>query len=57
MWFERLTGFAEKSPLNAGLKSPVCVKHGDTERFYVRSAAATRELLPSEPQTHIDQRF
>ncbi len=38
-------------------RSPVFVKDGNTERFYVRSAAATRELLPSETQTYIDQRF
>jgi len=38
-------------------RSPVFVKDGNTERFYVRSSAATRELLPSETQTYIDQRF
>ena len=38
-------------------RSPVFVKDGNKERFYVRSAAATRELLPSETQTYIDQRF
>ena len=37
--------------------SPVFVKDGNTERFYVRSAAATRELLPSETQAFIQQRF
>lgn len=38
-------------------RSPVFVKDGNTERFYVRSTAATRELLPSETQRYIDQRF
>lgn len=38
-------------------KSAVYVKDGNTERFYVRSAAATRELLPSETETYIGQRF
>ena len=38
-------------------KSAVYVKDGNTERFYVRSSAATRELLPSEMQTYIKQRF
>ena len=33
------------------------VKDGKTERFYVRSSAATRELLPSETQAYIGQRF
>jgi ATP-dependent Lon protease len=37
--------------------SAVFVKDGKTERFYVRSAAATRELLPSETQAYIQQRF
>jgi len=38
-------------------KSAVYVKDGNTERFYVRSSAATRELLPSEMQSYIKQRF
>ena len=38
-------------------KSAVYVKDGNTERFYVRSSAATRELLPSEMQAYIKQRF
>jgi len=37
--------------------APVFVKDGKTERFYVRSSAATRELLPSETQAYIGQRF
>ena len=38
-------------------KSAVYVKDGNTERFYVRSTASTRELLPSEMQAYIKQRF
>lgn len=38
-------------------KSAAYVKDGNTERFYVRSAAATRELMPSEMEAYISQRF
>lgn len=41
------------SPAN----SAVFVKDGSTERFYVRTGAATTELSPSQTQDYIAQRF
>ncbi len=38
-------------------RSPVFVKDGSTERFFVRSGAATMELSPSETQGFIRSRF
>lgn len=38
-------------------KTPVFVKDGSVERFYVRTGAATAELLPSQTQQFIKQRF
>jgi hypothetical protein len=38
-------------------KTPVFVKDGGVERFYVRTGAATSELPPSQTQEFIKQRF
>ncbi|NLZ29116.1 MAG: hypothetical protein GX887_09165, partial [Firmicutes bacterium] len=38
-------------------KSPVFVKDGRLERFYVRTGAATMELFGEQMQSFIDQRF
>lgn len=38
-------------------KTPVFVKDGGVERFYVRTGAATSELPPSQTQQFIKQRF
>jgi predicted HTH transcriptional regulator len=38
-------------------KLPVFLKDGNTEQFYVRTGAATTELLPSQIQAYIKQRF
>jgi predicted HTH transcriptional regulator len=38
-------------------KTPVFVKDGSIERFYVRTGAATTELTPSQTQQFIKQRF
>lgn len=38
-------------------KSPVFVKDGKDERFYVRNGAATLELPPSQTQQYIKSRF
>jgi hypothetical protein len=38
-------------------KSPVFVKDGQTERFYMRTGAATAELTGSQAQDFIKQRF
>ncbi len=37
--------------------SPVYLKDGNTEQFFTRTGAATSELLPSQIQTFIHQRF
>jgi len=36
---------------------PVYLKDGNTEQFFVRTGAATTELLPSQIQLYIQQRF
>jgi len=41
----------------AAANSPVFVKDGSSEHFYVRSGAATAELTPSETQQYLTQRF
>jgi len=38
-------------------RSPVYVKDGNSERFYIRSGASTSELLLSQVQDYIKQRF
>ena len=38
-------------------KSPVYVKDGNTEHFYIRSGASTSELTMSQAQDYIKQRF
>jgi len=38
-------------------RSPVYVKDGNTERFYIRSGASTTELSMSQVQEYIKQRF
>lgn len=38
-------------------KSPVFVKDGQTERFYMRTGAATAELTGGQAQDFIKQRF
>ncbi len=38
-------------------KAPVFVKDGKTERFYIRTGAATTELSASQTQEYIGQRF
>lgn len=38
-------------------RSPVYVKDGNTERFYIRAGASTSELLVSQVQEYIKQRF
>lgn len=38
-------------------RSPVYVKDGNTERFFIRSGASTSELTMSEAQDYIKQRF
>lgn len=38
-------------------KSPVYVKDGDVERFFIRSGASTSELTLSQAQAYIKQRF
>ncbi|MFQ5799669.1 MAG: RNA-binding domain-containing protein, partial [Bacteroidota bacterium] len=38
-------------------KTPVYVKDGRTERFYVRTGASTSELMPSQMTEYIKQRF
>lgn len=38
-------------------KAPVYVKDGSTERFYIRTGAATAELTASQTQTYVGQRF
>jgi predicted HTH transcriptional regulator len=38
-------------------KSPVFVKDGKLERFYVRTGAATTELMGAQAQEFIKQRF
>jgi predicted HTH transcriptional regulator len=38
-------------------QAPVYVKDGNSERFYVRTGAATTELSPSQTQQFIKQRF
>lgn len=38
-------------------KLPVYLKEGKTEQFYVRTGAATTELLPSQIQGYLKQRF
>jgi len=38
-------------------KSPVFVKDGNVERFYVRNGAATLELSPSQTQQYVKSRF
>ncbi len=38
-------------------KSSVFVKDGKTERFYIRTGAATTELSASQTQEYIGQRF
>jgi len=56
----RLEDFQEQRVLVVDCKpagTPVFVKDAKTERFYVRSSAATRELLPSETQEYVRQRF
>ncbi len=37
--------------------TPVFVKDGDLERFYIRTGPATTELSPSQTQNYIKQRF
>ena len=37
--------------------TPVFVKDGDTERFYIRTGPSTTELSPSQTQDYIKQRF
>ena len=37
--------------------TPVFVKDGDTERFYLRTGPSTTELSPSQTQDYIKQRF
>ena len=37
--------------------TPVFVKDGDTERFYIRTGPSTTELSPSQTQEYIKQRF
>ncbi len=37
--------------------TPVFVKDGDRERFYIRTGPATTELSPSQTQDYIKQRF
>lgn len=37
--------------------TPVFVKDGDTERFYIRTGPSTTELIPSQTQDYIKQRF
>jgi len=39
------------------LPTPVYVKDGDTERFYVRTGPSTTELTASQTQEYISQRF
>ena len=36
---------------------PVYLKDGNTEQFFVRTGAATTELLPSQIQAYVNQRF
>ncbi len=38
-------------------KSPLFVKDGKVERFYIRTGAATTELTASQTQEFIKQRF
>ena len=38
-------------------KSPVYMKDGNTERFFIRAGASTSELTMSEAQGYIKQRF
>jgi hypothetical protein len=37
--------------------TPVFMKDGDTERFYIRTGPSTTELSPSQTQEYIKQRF
>ena len=37
--------------------SPIFVKDGNTERFYIRTGPSTTELSPSQTQEYIKQRF
>ena len=38
-------------------QSPVYLKDGNAERFYIRTGASTSDLSPSSMATYIKQRF
>ena len=56
----RFETFKEKRVLVIRCKPsnvPVFLKEGNTEQFFSRTGAATSELLPSQIQVYIQQRF
>lgn len=55
--FEDFDGSRVLSVLCSPSRSPVYMKDGNTERFYVRTGPSTTELKPSQIQAFVKERF
>ena len=55
--FEDLDGIQVMVVECSGMNSPVYLKDGNSEQFFIRTGPSTAELKPSEIQAYIKQRF